>query len=361
MNISEAVGLVNQSVRDLKAYHLQPVPATVKLNQNENPYDWPEDIKEEMAAFCRDRAWNRYPTFIPEDLKAALADHVGVAPSQVIAGNGSNEILLTLLVSTMDRSRPVILCQPTFTVYDLLVRALGGSSTSVFLREDDLGFDVDALCACCADNPGSLAILCSPNNPTGSALSESELRRILDTHTGLLVLDQAYVEFGGFDALTLLQEYPNLLVTRTFSKAFSGAGLRLGYLIGASELVEHINKAKLPYNLNIFAEHIAQLLLRNKQRMAARIEELTAARDRVYERLCELPFDRVYPSEANFILARSDRHQELLAHLVSCGILIRDVSSYPMLDTCVRVNVGTPDENRALLDAISTFFADSAA
>ncbi|MBD3242440.1 MAG: histidinol-phosphate transaminase [Chitinivibrionales bacterium] len=356
MKLDDALQLVNKSVRDLHAYHLEPVPATVKLNQNENPYDWPADIKEEMAAFCRGEPWNRYPAFVPSELKAALAEYVGVAPEGVIAGNGSNEILMTTFISLVDRARPVILCQPTFTVYELLVRALGGSVDAVPLRTDDLAFDVDAICAACERNRGSLLVLCSPNNPTGSSLDEARLRRILSVHKGMVLLDQAYVEFGGFDAVALLGEYPNLLITRTFSKAFAGAGLRLGYLIGAPALIREINKAKLPYNLNLFADHIARLLLRNRARIADRIAELVAARDRTQAWLAELPLDRVYPSDANFILIRTGRKEPLMRYLVERGILVRDVSKYPMLDNCLRIGIGTPDENDALRSAFESFF-----
>lgn len=356
MELSDALQLVNESVRALRAYHLEPVPATVKLNQNENPYDWPADIKEEMAAFCRGEPWNRYPKFVPVELKAALAEYVGAEPDGVIAGNGSNEILMTTFISLVDRAKPVIVCQPTFTVYELLVRALGGTVDAVRLRTDDLAFDVDAVCVACERNHGSLLVLCSPNNPTGSSLDEAQLRRILSVHDGMLLLDQAYVEFGGYNAMSLLGEYPNLLITRTFSKAFGGAGLRLGYLAGAPALVREINKAKLPYNLNLFAEHIARLLLRNRDRVVERIAELVQARDQTLAWLATLPLAQVYPSDANFILIRTAHKEPLMRHLVEKGILVRDVSTYPLLENCLRLGIGTPRENEALRSAFESYF-----
>jgi histidinol-phosphate aminotransferase len=361
MELTDTLRLINTSVRDLHAYHLEPVPVTVKLNQNENPYDWPADIKEEMAAFCRAEPWNRYPKFVPVELKTALAEYVGVDPDGVIAGNGSNEILMTTFISLVDRSRPVLLCQPTFTVYELLVRALGGTVDAVRLRTDDLAFDVDAVCEACRRNPGSLLVLCSPNNPTGSSLDEAQLRRILSAHTGMLLLDQAYVEFGEFNAIPLLDEYPNLLITRTFSKAFGGAGLRLGYLIGTPALVSQINKAKLPYNLNLFAERIARLLLCNRDRIAERIAELVKARDRTQAWLGELPLERVYASDANFVLIRTKEKAPLMQYLVEQGILIRDVSTYPLLENCLRVGIGTARENDALRNAFESYFQQSRA
>jgi histidinol-phosphate aminotransferase len=356
MDTAQAVTLVNESVRRLAAYHLQPQPADIKLNQNENPWDWPADVKEEMAAFCRERPWNRYPPFIPEQLKAALADYTGVPAEGIIVGNGSNETLLVLLLALMDRARPVILCQPTFTVYQLLVQGMGGQVCSVPLRAGDLTFDRNALVAACAANPGSLAILCSPNNPTGCSLSEQDLRAVLAVHTGMLILDQAYVEFGGFDAIPLLAEFPNLVITRTFSKALAGAGLRIGYLLGAPAVVGEINKVKLPYNINFFTDRVAQLLLKNRGWARERVAALRAERDRLIPLLEQAGFERVYPSDANFILARTGRKNELTAHLAKARILIRDVSQYPMLEQCVRVNVGTPQENNTLIATLNAFF-----
>jgi histidinol-phosphate aminotransferase len=357
MDMRAAVSLVNESVRQLAAYHLKPIPATIKLNQNESPWDWPAEIKDEMARFCRERPWNRYPPFVPEELKGALAQYAGVQPEGVLVGNGSNEMLLVILLSMMDRGKPVIICEPTFTVYQLLVNGMGGSVCPVMLRADDLCFDVPAIRAACIAKPGSLLILCTPNNPTGCSLPERDLRELLKAHTGMMVLDQAYVEFGGYNALPLLKEFPNLLITRTFSKAFAGAGLRIGYLLGAPEVVQEMNKVKLPYNINFFTDRVARLLLANRAWAEGQVARLRSERDRLLAALKAMPFDRVYPTDANFMIARSKRRQELFDHLVQDGILIRDVSKYPMLQECVRLNTGSPEENDALIASLKAFFA----
>jgi histidinol-phosphate aminotransferase len=359
MDTAEALGLVNSSVRALAAYHLEPRPCTTKLNQNENPWDWPAPTKREMAAFCRTHPWNRYPTFVPTELKAALADYAGADPAGVLVGNGSNEILLALLIALMDRSRPVMLCQPTFTVYELLVRALGGTVETVMLTADELRFDVDAVIDACRRNPGALLLLCSPNNPTGCSLDEPQVRRIMAAHTGMCILDQAYVEFGGYDGTRLLGEYPNLVVTRTFSKAFSAAGLRLGYLVGRPEVVAEVNKVKLPYNINFFCEHAARVLLKNRAEAARRIEAIVGLRSKLMAALKRLPLDKVYATDANFMLVRTGRKDALMEHLASAGILVRDVSRYPMLAGCLRLSVGTAKENGALLAALRSFFGSA--
>jgi histidinol-phosphate aminotransferase len=264
-------------------------------------------------------------------------------------------MLVVLFITLMRREYPVILCQPTFTVYNLLVRALGGTSQTVNLTRD-MAFDTEAIRREAQAHPGSLLLLCSPNNPTGSALTESQLREILAVHKGFVVLDQAYVEFGGYDATGLLEEFPNLIITRTCSKAFGCAGLRLGYMIGNPAIVAEAKKAKPPYNINFFSEFVITMLLEHRDEMARRISTLVSARQTLMEYLRTLPLERVYPSEANFILVRTAEKQRLFAFLREQGILIRDVSSYPMLENCLRISVGTDRENEILKQSLTTFF-----
>lgn len=355
MNLNDALGLVQSRVRSLAKYHLEPEETSIKLNQNENPFDWPAAIKNEVAEFCRTRPWNRYPDFIPQALRESLAAYTGVSADGIIVGNGSNEMLLVLLLTFMGTNVPVIICQPTFTVYRLLVNGLGGREERILLNPD-LSFNVEAIIERARALPGSLLILCTPNNPTGGALTEADLRAILCVHTGIFICDQAYIEFGGYNAIPLLAEYPNLIITRTFSKAFSAAGLRLGYLLGAPALIAEINKIKLPYNVNVFSDSIARSALRHTAILSERVALLRAERDAQYLFLRAQPFDAVYPSVANFILVRTVRKKELFEFLKKQGILIRDVSAYPMLEGCLRISVGTPDENSALRSAISLFF-----
>ncbi len=356
MDLKKTENLINSSVRNLKEYHLQPNPYKIKLNQNESPYDWPEEIKQEFAQFCANRPWNRYPDFIPQNLKEALASFHGITPDSVIAGNGSNEMLLVLLLSLTDNNSTVVVCQPTFTVYQLLTNGMGRNLVTANLKSD-LSYDLKGIQKALSENPKALCILCSPNNPTGSTLSEQELRTILADHQGMLILDQAYVEFGGFNALSLLKEYPNLIITRTFSKAFSGAGLRFGYMIGAPEILKHINKIKLPYNINFFSEKLVRMMLAKKEVIAERVEKIKEQKDRIISFLKTLPLENLYPSSANFMLFRTTRKEELLSFLKEREILLRDVSSYPMLQNCLRVNVGTEEENDILIQALSQFYS----
>ena len=209
MKLPDTLALINPAIRAQNAYHLEQPNVPVKLNQNENPFDWPLPIKEEIGRFCVERPWNRYPPFVPEELKAMLGEYAGVSPDSIIAGNGSNEMLLVLMLALAKKREPVILCQPTFTVYHLLAEGVGAGSETVFLDEN-LQFDLPAIIRAIDERPQAPLLLCSPNNPTGTALDETSVRAILEKHRGFFILDQAYVEFGGFSAVPLIAEFPNL-------------------------------------------------------------------------------------------------------------------------------------------------------
>jgi histidinol-phosphate aminotransferase len=355
MKLPEALDLINPAITARKAYHLQQREVPVKLNQNENPFDWPKSIKEEVARFCLERPWNRYPPFIPEELKKMLGAYIGVPPEAVIAGNGSNEMLLLLMLSLAKKGDPVIICQPTFTVYHHLAEGVGAGTDTVYL-DGQLQFDLTAILAASERNPASPLIVCTPNNPTGSVLGEKDLRTILKKHRGFVIADQAYVEFGGYNAVPLLAEYPNLIITRTFSKAFAGAGLRIGYMAGTPEVLEYINKIKLPYNINFFSEYVARTALRHRDELTEGIALLVKERETLSAFLETLPVI-FYPSAANFILIRTGRKQELCDALLKNGILVRDVSEYPMLENCIRISIGTPQENRRLRKELTAFFS----
>jgi len=356
MELNDTLSLIHERVRNLSKYHLRPEPSSIKLNQNENPCDWPQAIKEEIGEFCKARPWNRYPNFIPEGLKQRLSEFTGVPTDGILIGNGSNEMLLVMFLSLVKEGTSVCICQPTFTVYRLLVNGLGGNEITI-LPEPDLSFSVDAIINTVKEHPGAVLIACSPNNPTGVTLDEVQLRAILDVHTGFFILDQAYVEFGGYNAIPLLKEYPNLIIARTFSKAMGGAGLRLGYMLGNPSVIGEFNKIKLPYNINFFSEHVAEVLLGHSDIINGRVKELVAGRDDLYAFFKTMPFENVYPSSANFLIVRTVRKDQLFAYLVTQGILVRDVSGYVLLEHCLRINIGTSAENEALKKAVRTFFA----
>jgi histidinol-phosphate aminotransferase len=348
-------------VRELGAYTLRHYEPRIKINQNESPFDVPAELKARLWGRLADRPWNRYPPFVATDFIAAVAEATGWPEDGVLVGNGSNELIQALLATVVEPGIGVVIPEPTFTLYRLLTGIGGGTALSVPLN-DELSFRVDSIIETARANNAALIVLCTPNNPTGSALSRLEIQRIHDETEALVVLDQAYVEFGGFDAIPLLQERPRLIVLRTFSKAMSMAGLRAGYLLAHPELTREISKAKLPYNLNFVTETVAAEVLRNRELLLPQVEIIRSERDRIVRELDRVDGLRVFPSSANFILFRVERdgleHTAVFRRLLDeFGVLIRDVSAYPMLERCLRVNAGSPEENTVFLDGIREIFA----
>jgi histidinol-phosphate aminotransferase len=353
---------VKPQVRALKAYALAARPAGIKVNQNENPYELPEAVKRRVLEAALRRPWGRYPEFDPTELLAALARFAGWRPDGVIAGNGSNELIEALLLVTVGEGKRVVIPEPTFTLYALLTRVLGGEPVRVPLAPD-FSYDAEALRRAQRESRASLTIVCSPNNPTGTVLDPKDVERLCAESEGLVVVDEAYHEFAGRSVVPLLERNPNLVVLRTFSKAMALAGLRVGYLMAAPALVTEIDKARLPYNLNFFSQIAALCALEEKEALAASVARLTASRDRLMAALGATPGLRVHPSSANFFLMELLEADPgaVFEGLYAQGILVRDVTSYPGLARCLRVSVGTDEENAALVAALPAALAGAAA
>ena len=349
-----AIDNIKPEVRAIRAYHLPSRHASIKINQNENPFNLPEEIRREVLSRIERRSWSRYPPFVPDNLLERLAAHTGWRADGIIAGNGSNELIQAVMMVTVGPGTKVIINEPTFTLYGQLIKILGGEIISVPLN-DNLTFNVPRIASRQALSKADLLIICSPNNPTGCAISERDVRLLLRNTDGLVVVDQAYVEFGGDDLVRLLAEFPNLIILRTFSKAMAMAGLRVGYLLAAPELVTEINKAKLPYNINFFSVTAAEVALERFHYLQPLIDAIKSERNRVFSELQTIHGVIVVPSNANFLLMRTRfGAPELFEALHERGILVRDVSKYPMLSDFVRISVGTHAENERLLHELSS-------
>jgi len=362
-DLESALRHVKPSVRTLGAYTLRPYEPRIKLNQNESPFDVPQAIKDRVHAALADRPWNRYPPFVASSFIQAVSESTRWPADGVLVANGSNELIQSVLAVVVGPGVPVVIPEPTFTLYRLMTEVNGGTAVSVPLA-DDLAFDVDAIVRAARESDAAVVVLCSPNNPTGAALTREEIERVHDETGALVLLDQAYVEFGGYDAIPLLQGRPRLVVLRTFSKAMAMAGLRAGYMLAHPALAAEVNKAKLPYNINFFTEVAAAEVLRSREAMHAMVRVIRAQRDRLVEEMRTIPGIRVYPTAANFVLFRveapSITHVRVFDRLLEeHGILVRDVSRYPMLERCLRVNAGAPEENDAFLQALRTIMREA--
>jgi histidinol-phosphate aminotransferase len=343
---------VKSRVLKVPAYTLRADEAEIKLNQNENPYDFPDDLKEEAFRRFRKRQWSRYPDFVPDSLRLRLAEFTGWQKDGVLVGNGSNELLqATLMVLIKSRTR-VAIPSPTFTVYRLIANVLEAGIVDIPLNSD-LTYNVDELISKSQEAGASVLIINTPNNPTGSVLHNDGLKQILDRFSGHVLLDEAYYEFWGHTALEFLKDYPRLIITRTFSKAMGMAGLRLGYLLTHPDLAAQISKAKLPYNVNQFSLTVAEVALDYIVRFRPAIEAVLKERERLGRELGQIPGLKIYHTESNFFLIELPMSPRLVFdELFRQGILVRDVSAYPMLSRCLRISVGTPDENNRFLFAL---------
>jgi histidinol-phosphate aminotransferase len=351
---------VKPAVREIHAYTLAAREARVKINQNENPWDLPEAVKRRVLDHALARPWCRYPDFDPRELTEALARFAGWRPDGVLAGNGSNELIEALLLVTVGPGTRVVIPEPTFTLYALLTRILGGEVVGVPLA-DELQYDVGALVEARKRSEAAVTIVCSPNNPTGTSLSRAALERLCRVGDGLVVVDEAYHEFSGETAVPLLEDHPNLVVFRTFSKALALAGLRVGYLLASPDLVREVNKARLPYNLNFFTQAAALAALDEHELLDQRVRRLVEERERLLESLASVPGVRAWPSQANFFLLEllTTSPKAVFEALYRRGVLVRDVSGYPMLPRCLRISVGTPEENDTFLHALGAALGEA--
>src|SRR5438874_3122616 len=233
--MSEPLNIIKENVRALRAYSLSPDRASVKLNQNENPWDAPPEIRSETLRRLNGRPWSRYPDFHARALHERLAEFAGWKAEGIIAGNGSNELIQALLMVTVGSGTRVLISEPTFALYRQITTVLGGEVVSTPLTSELL-YDVDAI----KRETSQVTIICSPNNPTGGVIETDDLVSLLETSPGMIVIDEAYHEFSGDTVVPLLNRYSNLIALRTFSKAMAMAGFRIGYLMAAPDLTKEI-------------------------------------------------------------------------------------------------------------------------
>jgi histidinol-phosphate aminotransferase len=345
--------IIKPAVRALRAYTLSPHRASVKLNQNENPWDAPARIKEEVLRRFAARKWSRYPDFIPASLHERLAEFAGWKSDGIIAGNGSNELIQATLMVTIAPGKTVLISEPTFALYKQVATVLGGAVESVPLTTS-LKYDSKALLKIVEARQPDVTIICSPNNPTGCVIDDADLRALLELSRGLVVVDEAYHEFAGHSVVPLLHEHANLIVLRTFSKAMAFAALRIGYLLASPDLVREIRKAVLPYNLNAFSQIAAEVAVENyESELRPLVKMVITERERLFEGLSQIDSLTPVASQGNFMVVRSTiEPAQIFADLLQHDVLIRDVSSYPMLRDYFRVSVGTPEENERLVSAL---------
>jgi histidinol-phosphate aminotransferase len=341
-------------------YRLDLSPCRFKLDQNESPYELPRAIKRRVADELAAAPWAPYPTFHADRLRAALSAAHDWPAAGILVGNGSNELLAMTLAATTRAGAVVVGADPTFGLYRTMIVAAGGEPSFLPPRED-LRLPVEALLDEAEEHPNRAQILCSPNNPTGDAIPPDGVAALARRLRAPLFLDNAYGEFCRHDYRPLLGEHRNLVLFRTFSKAWALGGLRVGYLLADPSLVAELLKVKLPYNLSRGSEAAALAALEAGDRVARHVELVVRRRAQWAEMLAGHGLE-VFPSEANFLLARvpggAEAGRALFAALAARSIRVRDVGGYPGLAGCLRVSVGDGAALRAVDQALAEIGED---
>ncbi|MGM0475724.1 MAG: histidinol-phosphate transaminase [Pseudomonadota bacterium] len=358
---SRAGDWVRPAVRELTAYRVADADGLVKLDAMENPWPWPEELRAPWLEALGEVAVNRYPDAAARELRTALRD--GLAPpagTELLLGNGSDEIIQIIIEALAGPDRTVVTPEPGFAMYRILAEALGMRYVGVPLRTTDFGLDRAAMLAAIAEHQPALVFLAYPNNPTGNLFDADAIAAILDAAPGLVVIDEAYHAFAGRSWLGALADHPDLVVLRTLSKT-GLAGLRLGFAIGHPDWLAEFEKLRLPYNINSLTQVSARFALTHWAPFERQAEAIRAERARLHDALTARPGLTVHPSAANFILFRTPaaRARAVFEHLRDRGgVLIKDLSGAGgTLTDCLRVTVGTPEENDRFLAALDAALA----
>lgn len=347
------------AVRDdlamMAGYHSPQVEVAVRLNTNESPVPPPPAWRDALAAELSRVEWNRYPDRAATALRRGLAQQYRVDPAMVFAANGSNEVLQTLLLAYGGAGRAAAVFEPTYALHSHIARITG---TEVVEGDRNASFELEmAELDRVLDLEPDVVFLCSPNNPTG-VIEPAELVAHAVARAGeqgaLVIVDEAYGQFTNWSALELVDDERSVVVSRTFSKTWSMAAARLGYMIGPRWVVEALEGVVLPYHLDAAKQIAGTLALQYEDAMRERVDQLIRERQRVSDALAELPVDR-WESGANFVLFRP-RHVaggDLWQGLLDRDVLVRNCASWPRLTDCLRVTIGTPEENDAFLTALT--------
>jgi histidinol-phosphate aminotransferase len=340
-----------------QGYHSAQVPVEVRLNTNESPYPPPAEWLDALLVEARNIAFNRYPDRSALALRTELAKLHNVDVGQIFVANGSNEVLQSICLAYGGGGRKAAMFEPTYALHSHIAHVTGTPLVQG-KRRPDFTVDAGAAVSLIEREAPSIVFLCSPNNPTGTAEDEGTLSAVIASSPGLTVVDEAYGQFSSWSALELVREDVPLVVVRTYSKTWSMAALRLGYLIGPSEVVNVLDRVTLPYHLDALKQAAGRLALRFSSQMEQSVALIVAERERVAAELSKMAV-KVWPSQANFVLWRPLRQSgaEVWEGLVRRSVLVRDTSSWPGLEGCLRTTIGTREENDRFLSAVAEVLA----
>ncbi len=350
--------IIRDDIRALTAYHVQPAQGMVKLDAMENPYRLPEPLRREIGEVVANAEINRYPDPTAPALMKRLRDVMGIGPEYgVLLGNGSDEII-HIITQCVARPGAVVLApRPCFFMFSQYAQFVGLPYIGVLLKPD-FTLDAGAFLRALGEHQPAVVFIDYPNNPSGKLFSEEAIAQIVAAAPGLVVIDEAYNPFARKTFMTRLAEFPNLVVMRTLSK-LGLAGIRLGYAVGRPEWIREFDKVRPPYNVNTLTHLVAERVLAHYDVLDAQARSINAERERLSGELRKLPDVTVFPSDANFILVRVPDAATVFEGMRRRGVLVKNLhTGVPLLDHCVRLTIGTPEENRRCLAAFAQALAE---
>jgi len=351
MSHIDLMELVRDKIKDLKAYQVENLDECTKLHANENPYPPSPELLNKIFQRLDELELNRYPDPDCRNLKKTIANRTGALTEQIIIGNGSDELIQYLMQVLCDAEETIAFPDPTFAMYGITAQCLGLSPVS-FPLNDNWDFEASSALKTLAEHKARIVFISYPNNPTGNCFSEQEIQKVIEQFEGVVVLDEAYHDFSGKTFLKQMEKHNNLVILRSLSK-IGLAGLRVGYGIFPVMLAEQVNKSRLPYNSNSISQWVANELLNDFTPVQNQIHSILEERDRLMDELSKLPAITAYPSDSNFILFQASRDGEkVFNNLKANGTLLRNLGSHPRLKNCLRVTIGTKQENDQFLSQL---------
>lgn len=339
--------LVRKEVAELTAYHVDEQGVRIKLDAMENPYQLPYELKKKIGIELAKVQLNRYPDAGASELRAELSKYTGVAPENLVVGNGSDELIAMIISAFGGSPGTVSYMQPSFAMYRIIARSLGQDVLPLPL-DSNFDIDFDGSLKLIMERRPNILFIAYPNNPTGNLFTRDKVKRLVAGFAGIVVVDEAYHSFAGESFIGELADYPNLVVLRTLSKV-GLAGLRVGVMAAGKDVVDAVDKVRLPYNVNSLSQAAAVTVLRHRDAVDEQVRLIVGERERLIEGLAAIPGVTVFPTATNFIMFRLRGATEIFRLLKDDGILIKDLSSPGPLKDCLRVTVGTPEENGEFL------------
>lgn len=338
-------------LKGMAPYDPKYLPAEAVLSANENPRDRAPGLREDIAQRLEVLSFNRYPDPLANDLRDQIATANGLDRCEVLVGNGGDELLFNLALAWGGPGRKTLDIPPTFSVYAQNA-TLTGTEVVKVKRKPDFSIDEEAVLSRLAQGDIDYLIITSPNNPTGDLADQRFIERVLEATDALVLVDEAYGEFAGESMLFRLKDHKNLAILRTFSKAYGLAGVRLGYLLAHAEVVEEFIKVRQPYSVDALSQVIGSCVFEHRNEFANEIAHTIEQRELLFKALSDIADVQVFPSSANYLLFKVDDAGEVWRALYEKGVLIRDFSSAEDLKDCLRVTVGTSEENTLFLGVL---------